>query len=180
MSCSNGTVALEVALRAIGIRCGDEVIVPPFTFVATATAVLLCHGCPVFVDIDPNSFCLSPAAVEAAITSRTRASAGHLWLFGGNGYDVNAQQGFLDDLWEFDPSTNEWTWMGGNSTTQSRTQGRGWPGVYGTLGAPGRGQRSPCMTPRRGKPGRPRQASIWRFPLVKFIHLQDLIGPNIC
>jgi len=71
--CSNGTVALEVALRAIGITCGDEVIVPPFTFVATATAVLLCHGCPVFVDIDPNSFCLSPAAVEAAITPRTRA-----------------------------------------------------------------------------------------------------------
>jgi dTDP-4-amino-4,6-dideoxygalactose transaminase len=73
ISCANGTVALEVALRAIGIQCGDQVIVPAITFVATATAVLLCHGVPVFVDIDPESLNLSPAAVDAAVTSRTRA-----------------------------------------------------------------------------------------------------------
>jgi dTDP-4-amino-4,6-dideoxygalactose transaminase len=86
--CCNGTVALELALRAIGIACGDEVIVPPYTFAATATAVLLCHGCPVFVDIDPITFGLSPTAVEAAITPRTRAIiAVH---FGGHPADMDA------------------------------------------------------------------------------------------
>lgn len=88
ISCANGTVALEVALRAAGIKCGDEVIVPPFTFVATATSVLLCHGCPVFVDIDPTTLNLSPAAVEAAITPRTRALI--VVHFGGHPADMDA------------------------------------------------------------------------------------------
>ncbi|MGH9468716.1 MAG: DegT/DnrJ/EryC1/StrS family aminotransferase [Terriglobia bacterium] len=88
VSCANGTVALEVALRALGIECGDEVIVPPFTFVATATAVLLCHGAPVFADIDPGTLNISPQAVEAAITPRTRAIiAVH---FGGLPADMDA------------------------------------------------------------------------------------------
>jgi hypothetical protein len=74
--------------------------------------------------------------------SRTEAvswtdSKGNLWLFGGNGYDANAQQGFLNDLWEFDPSTSEWAWMGGSSTITSGTDGQ--PGVYGTLGTPSAG-----------------------------------------
>lgn len=73
ISCANGTVALEVALRALDIECGDEVIVPPYTFIATATSVLLCHAAPVFVDIDPLTLNLSPAAVEAAIMPRTKA-----------------------------------------------------------------------------------------------------------
>jgi dTDP-4-amino-4,6-dideoxygalactose transaminase len=86
--CSNGTVALELALRAAGIGCGDEVIVPPYTFLATASAVLLCHGCPVFVDIDPQTCTLSPAAVEATITPRTRAIIPvH---FGGQPADMDA------------------------------------------------------------------------------------------
>jgi dTDP-4-amino-4,6-dideoxygalactose transaminase len=86
--CSNGTVALELALRAVGVTCGDEVIVPPFTFVANATAVLLCHGCPIFADIDPKTCTLSPAAVEAAITPRTRAIIPvH---FGGHPADMDA------------------------------------------------------------------------------------------
>lgn len=88
ISCANGTVALEVALRAAGVQCGDEVIVPPFTFVATATSVLLCHGCPVFVDIDPVTLNLSPAAVEAAITPRTRALI--VVHFGGHPADMDA------------------------------------------------------------------------------------------
>lgn len=88
ISCANGTVALEVALRAAGIQCGDEVIVPPFTFVATATTVLLCHGCPVFADIDPVTLNLSPAAVEAAITPRTRAII--VVHFGGHPADMDA------------------------------------------------------------------------------------------
>ena len=88
VSCANGTVALEVALHAIGIQCGDEVIVPPFTFVATATSVLLCHGCPVFADIDPVTLNLSPASVEAAITPRTRALI--VVHFGGHPADMDA------------------------------------------------------------------------------------------
>ncbi len=88
ISCANGTVALEVALRALGLECGDEVIVPPFTFVATATAVLLCHGVPVFADIDPRTLNLSPTATEAAITPRTRAII--VVHFGGQPADMDA------------------------------------------------------------------------------------------
>lgn len=88
IACSNGTVALEVALRALDLQCGDEVIVPPFTFVATASAVMICHGVPVFADIDPQTLNLSAEAVGAAITPRTRAIiAVH---FGGHPADVDA------------------------------------------------------------------------------------------
>jgi dTDP-4-amino-4,6-dideoxygalactose transaminase len=69
----NGTVALRVALLAAGIEAGDEVIVPPYTFVATATAVVEANAVPVFADVDLNTFNLDPAAVEAAVTPRTRA-----------------------------------------------------------------------------------------------------------
>lgn len=69
----NGTVALRIALLAAGIQGGDEVIVPPYTFVATATAVLEANAIPVFADIDLETFNLDPAAVAAAITPRTRA-----------------------------------------------------------------------------------------------------------
>lgn len=67
------TSGLVAAVGAIGIAPGDEVIVTPWTMVATATAILHWNGIPVFVDIDPRSFNLDPARVEAAITSRTRA-----------------------------------------------------------------------------------------------------------
>ena len=88
ISCCNGTVALELALRALDLECGEEVIVPPITFVSTATAVMICHGVPVFADIDPKTLNLSPAAVEASITSRTRAIiAVH---FGGHPADLDA------------------------------------------------------------------------------------------
>jgi dTDP-4-amino-4,6-dideoxygalactose transaminase len=69
----NGTSALEVALRALEIAPGDEVIVPPYTFIATAAAALLAGALPVFADIDPETYELDPAAVEAAVTPRTRA-----------------------------------------------------------------------------------------------------------
>ena len=69
----NGTVALRIALLAGGVRSEDEVIVPPYTFVATATAVIEANAIPVFADIDLNTFNLNPAAVEAAITPRTKA-----------------------------------------------------------------------------------------------------------
>jgi dTDP-4-amino-4,6-dideoxygalactose transaminase len=69
----NGTVALRIALLAAGIRAGDEVIVPPYTFVATATAVLEANAVPVFADVDLATVNLDPAAVRAAITPRTKA-----------------------------------------------------------------------------------------------------------
>jgi dTDP-4-amino-4,6-dideoxygalactose transaminase len=68
----NGSVALGVALRALEIDYGDEVIVPAYTFLATATACLMTGAVPVFVDIDPDTYNLDPVAVEAAITPRTR------------------------------------------------------------------------------------------------------------
>ena len=69
----NGTITMEVALRAAGIGWGDEVIVPAYTFQATASAPMAAGAIPVFVDIDPDTFCIDPAAAEAAITDRTRA-----------------------------------------------------------------------------------------------------------
>ena len=70
---TNGTHALELALSAIGIKPGDEVIVPAMTFIATATAVLQNNAIPVFVDIEPDTFCICPKAIEKAITEKTKA-----------------------------------------------------------------------------------------------------------
>lgn len=70
---TNGTAALEVAMAALGIGPGDEVIVPDYTFVATASAVLFAGARPIFVDVDPHTYCLDPGLAEAAITERTRA-----------------------------------------------------------------------------------------------------------
>lgn len=70
---NSGTSALHMALIAVGVKPGDEVIVPSFTFAATANSVRLAGATPVFVDIDAASFCIDPAAVEAAIGPRTRA-----------------------------------------------------------------------------------------------------------
>ena len=70
---ANGSVSLEVALRALGIGAGDEVIVPAYTFVSTATSVLMVGAVPVFADIDPRSYCLDPSDCARRITPRTRA-----------------------------------------------------------------------------------------------------------
>ncbi|HEY4452287.1 MAG TPA: DegT/DnrJ/EryC1/StrS family aminotransferase [Solirubrobacteraceae bacterium] len=70
---SSGTAGLHLALRAVGVERGDEVITSPFSFVASANAVLYEGATPVFADIDPVTLNLDPAAVEAAITPRTRA-----------------------------------------------------------------------------------------------------------
>jgi dTDP-4-amino-4,6-dideoxygalactose transaminase len=70
---TNGTATIEAALVACGVGQGDEVIVPGLTFYATASAVLRVNAVPVLVDIDPQTLCVDPAAVEAACTDRTRA-----------------------------------------------------------------------------------------------------------
>jgi len=70
---NSGTSALHLSLLAAGIGAGDEVITVPFTFVASVAAVLYAGARPVLVDIDPRSFTLDPAAIEAAITVRTKA-----------------------------------------------------------------------------------------------------------
>jgi dTDP-4-amino-4,6-dideoxygalactose transaminase len=73
VSCTNGTTAIEACLRALGIVPGDEVIVPPYSFIATASAVITVGAIPVFADIEPDSLCLDPEDVARKITPRTRA-----------------------------------------------------------------------------------------------------------
>jgi dTDP-4-amino-4,6-dideoxygalactose transaminase len=70
---ANGTITMEVALRAAGVGWGDEVIIPAYTFQATATAPMSAGAVPVIVDVDPNNYCLDPKAAAKAITPKTRA-----------------------------------------------------------------------------------------------------------
>jgi dTDP-4-amino-4,6-dideoxygalactose transaminase len=73
LATANGTAALFTSLNAIGVEPGDEVIVPPYTFIATINVVLRHHALPVFVDTDPETFQMDARKLEAAITPRTRA-----------------------------------------------------------------------------------------------------------
>lgn len=70
---ANGTEALFLALKAVGVKDGDEVIVPANTFIATAAAVSHANAIPVFVDVDPETYCIDPAKIKMAITEKTRA-----------------------------------------------------------------------------------------------------------
>jgi len=90
IACTNGTAALEISLAALEIGLGDEVIVPDFTFVATASAVLFSGALPVMVDVDAATYCIDPQKVEAAITRRSKAIiAVHL---AGHPADMDALQ----------------------------------------------------------------------------------------
>jgi dTDP-4-amino-4,6-dideoxygalactose transaminase len=71
--CANGTDALQIAMMALDLRPGDEVITPSFTFIATTEVIALLRLTPVFVDVDPKTFCMDPVALEKAITSTTKA-----------------------------------------------------------------------------------------------------------
>jgi UDP-2-acetamido-2-deoxy-ribo-hexuluronate aminotransferase len=71
--CANGTDALQVAMMALGLRPGDEVIAPSFTFIATAEVIALLGLTPVLVDVEPDTFNIDPVAVEKAITPKTKA-----------------------------------------------------------------------------------------------------------
>ena len=73
LACASGSVALRLSLIASGVRPGDEVIIPPYTFIATASIVVEANCVPVFTDIDPETYNLDPVAVEKAITPRTKA-----------------------------------------------------------------------------------------------------------
>jgi dTDP-4-amino-4,6-dideoxygalactose transaminase len=73
VGCASGTDALQIAMMALGIGPGDEVVTTPFTFVATAETIALLGAKPVYVDIDPQTFNLAPELVERAITPKTRA-----------------------------------------------------------------------------------------------------------
>ena len=73
ITCANGTDALQIAQMALGIGPGDEVITPGFTYIATAETVALLGAKPVYIDIDPRTYNLDPALLEAAITPRTKA-----------------------------------------------------------------------------------------------------------
>ena len=70
---NSATSGISVALAALGIGPGDEVIVPALSFTATASAVLMFNSLPVFVDVDPETFCIDPKKIEEAITARTKA-----------------------------------------------------------------------------------------------------------
>ncbi len=71
--CANGTDALQIAMMALNLQPGDEVITPSFTYIATTEVIALLKLVPVFVEVDPRTFCIDPAAIEKAITPKTKA-----------------------------------------------------------------------------------------------------------
>ena len=71
--CANGTDALQIAMMALGLQPGDEVITPSFTYIATTEVIALLQLVPVFVEVDAKTFCIDPAAIEKAITPKTKA-----------------------------------------------------------------------------------------------------------
>jgi perosamine synthetase len=92
---NNGTAALHTALLAAGVGPGDEVVVPAFTFFATASSVSMCGATPVFADVDPATATIDPADVQAKITPRTKAVIGvHLY---GQPCDAGALREICDD-----------------------------------------------------------------------------------
>jgi dTDP-4-amino-4,6-dideoxygalactose transaminase len=94
IACANGTAAIEVALKALGIGPGDEVIVPAYTFIATASSVLMVNAVPIFVDIEEDTLNIDPRRVEEAITPNTRAIIPvH---FAGQAADMDALQAIAE------------------------------------------------------------------------------------
>ncbi|MEY4215973.1 MAG: hypothetical protein RLZZ68_429, partial [Bacteroidota bacterium] len=71
--CANGTDALQMAMMGLGLKPGDEVITPSFTYIATTEVIALLGLIPVFVEVDPSTFCIDTASIEAAITPKTKA-----------------------------------------------------------------------------------------------------------
>lgn len=72
VSCSSGTAALHIALLALGVKSGDEILAPALTFVATINAITYCGASPILIDIDPETWCMDPNLIEENITSKTK------------------------------------------------------------------------------------------------------------
>ena len=90
LTTSNGTVALHLTLAALGIKKEDEVVVPNFTFIATANSVKYLGGKVITADIDEETYCISPKAIEKAITSKTKAIIPvHLYGHPANMAEIN-------------------------------------------------------------------------------------------
>ncbi len=85
ITCANGTDALQIAMMALDLQPGDEVITPSFTYIATVEVVALLKLTPVFVEVDPQTFCIDPAAIEKAITPKTKAIV-PVHLYGHSSY----------------------------------------------------------------------------------------------
>jgi dTDP-4-amino-4,6-dideoxygalactose transaminase len=122
---TNGTVALKLALTAAGVGVGDEVIMPGYTFVATATAALEIGAVPVFADIDPGTYTLAPESVAACITPRTRAIVPvHL---GGRPADMDAIMALAQryDLRVVEDAAQAWgaSWQGRKAGTLGHVGG---------------------------------------------------------
>jgi len=99
ISVSNGTVALHLAMLGLDVRPGDEVIVPSLTYIATANAVRYAGAEPVFVDVDPSTWCLDPRQIEGAITRRTRGIVPvHLYGHPADMHAINHLAG-IHGLW---------------------------------------------------------------------------------
>ena len=111
----------------------------------SGSSTIECNGTSTICSVPGTYGTLGTTAAGNIPGSRVGASSwtdtkGNLWLFGGFGSDANGVSGVLNDLWEFNPSTNEWAWMGGSSTVPTSDNGSGGqPGVYGTLGTPAAG-----------------------------------------
>ena len=81
LASANGTLALEMALRALGLE-GKRIITTPFTYVATLSAILAVGGTPLFVDIDPQTLCITPETVQQHLSEDVSAILPHGWRFG--------------------------------------------------------------------------------------------------
>ncbi len=128
--CANGTDALQIAMMALDLQPGDEVITPSFTYIATTEVIALLKLKPVFVEVDPKTFCIDPASIEAAITPKTKAIVPvHLY---GQSADMEAIMDIADrhNLFVIEDNAQA---IGSDFTFSNGTRKK--TGTIGTIGA---------------------------------------------